>query len=269
MGTDDPPIREPTGNCLIKEHRRPCFKVVAGRRYAAPIYLSVRPQGGTKQGDRSASAPAPLGVVMTDVQTRPESDPAGPTKRQLPRGLPVFAVVAVAILAFLAGASGGSYQGKLVEVQKNDNASYLPGSAESTKVLAESGKFNTVENVPGFMVFHRASGLTAEDRAAAAQGGRHHRQDSRGRHRRAGPSRRLRRTARRSRSSRRWCRSKTARTSGSTRSSRSSRRSSTRPRPDCPRVWRPIRRASRASSWRSRTPSPGSTARCCSPRCWW
>ena len=103
---------------------------------------------------------------MTEVKTRPAPDPAGPKKRQLPRGLPVFAVVAVAILAFLGGGAGSSYQSKLVEVQKNDNASFLPGSAESTKVLTESEKFNKVQNVPGFMVFHRESGLTAEDRAA-------------------------------------------------------------------------------------------------------
>ena len=106
---------------------------------------------------------------MTDVKTPPEANAKASKKRQLPRGLPVFTVVAVAILAFLAGGSGSSYQAKLVEVQKNDNASYLPGSAESTKVLNESRKFNKVENVPGFMVFHRASGLTSEDRAAVTK----------------------------------------------------------------------------------------------------
>ncbi|MEO7262354.1 MAG: hypothetical protein ABI047_14030 [Jatrophihabitantaceae bacterium] len=89
---------------------------------------------------------------MTDVKTPPES-PAATKRRQLPWGLPIFAILAVAILAFLAGGAGGSYQGKMAEVEKNDNASYLPGSAESTKVLAESGKFNKVENVPGFMIF--------------------------------------------------------------------------------------------------------------------
>jgi RND superfamily putative drug exporter len=83
--------------------------------------------------------------------------------------LPVFAVIAVAILAFLSGGFGGSYQSKMAEVQKNDNASYLPGSAESTKVLAESAKFNKIENVPGFLVLHRPDGLTAEDRAAGAK----------------------------------------------------------------------------------------------------
>ena len=103
---------------------------------------------------------------MTDLSTSRETSPAAAKKRQLPRGLPVFSVLTVAILAFLAGGVGGSYQGKLAEVQKNDNASYLPGSAESTKVLAESTKFNKIANVPGFMIFHRSSGLTADDRAA-------------------------------------------------------------------------------------------------------
>jgi RND superfamily putative drug exporter len=104
---------------------------------------------------------------MTDVKAPHETGPRPTKQRRLPRGLPVFAVLAVAILAFLAGGAGGAYQGKLAEVEKNDNASYLPGSAESTKVLAESSKFNKIENVPGFMIFHRASGLIPADRAAA------------------------------------------------------------------------------------------------------
>ena len=106
---------------------------------------------------------------MTDLKTPQAAGGPDRKQRQLPRGLPVFAVIAVAILAFLAGGAGGSYQGKLAEVQKNDNASYLPASAESTKVLAESAKFNKIENVPGFMIFHRPSGLTADDRAAASK----------------------------------------------------------------------------------------------------
>ncbi|HST50018.1 MMPL family transporter [Jatrophihabitans sp.] len=106
---------------------------------------------------------------MTDVRTPPAAAPAPGRPRQLPRGLPVFTVLAVAILAFLAGGAGGSYQGKLPEVEKNDNSSWLPGSAESTKVLGESAKFIKIENVPGFMVFHRPSGLTDADRAAASK----------------------------------------------------------------------------------------------------
>ncbi|KAA0024934.1 MMPL family transporter [Antrihabitans cavernicola] len=87
-----------------------------------------------------------------------------PTARRVARGWPVFAIIAVAIMAFLAGGFGGSYQGKLGEVQKNDNASFLPGSAESTKASDESAKFLKIESIPGFVVFHRDSGLTADDK---------------------------------------------------------------------------------------------------------
>jgi RND superfamily putative drug exporter len=63
------------------------------------------------------------------------------------------------------GGAGGSYQNKLSEVQKNDNASYLPGSAESTQVGNEAAKFSTSQSLPGFVVFRRASGLTDADKA--------------------------------------------------------------------------------------------------------
>jgi RND superfamily putative drug exporter len=79
-----------------------------------------------------------------------------------------MAIIFLGILAFLLGGGGGSYQGKLASVAKNDNASYLPASAESTKVANESAKFLKVENIPGFVVFHRNGGLTAEDKAYIA-----------------------------------------------------------------------------------------------------
>jgi RND superfamily putative drug exporter len=88
---------------------------------------------------------------------------------RIPRRWPVYAVLAVAILAFLVGGAGGSYQGKLGEVAKNDNKSYLPGSAESTKVDDESAKFLKIQNIPGFAVFHRDGGLTSEDKAAISK----------------------------------------------------------------------------------------------------
>src|SRR3954470_14940188 len=113
----------------------------------------------------SSEPPRSPGDLMTDVRTPPEAAPATGKKRQLPRGLPVFTVVAVAILAFLAGGTGSSYQSKLSDIQKNDNFSFLPGSAEATKVLKESAKFNKIENVPGFIVLHRPTGLTSEDKA--------------------------------------------------------------------------------------------------------
>ena len=84
-----------------------------------------------------------------DVAPAPEAK-AG---RRLPRGFPFFAIIAVGIAVFLAGGAGGSFQGKLSEVQKNDNSAYLPGSAESTQAGNEAAKFSTSQSLPGFLVF--------------------------------------------------------------------------------------------------------------------
>jgi len=103
--------------------------------------------------------------TMTQTQVPNVPERTSTKHRRLPRGVPFFAIIAVAVMAFLAGGLGGSYQGKLGEVQKNDNASYLPGSAESTKVSDESAAFLTVETIPGFVLFHRDGGLDTADRA--------------------------------------------------------------------------------------------------------
>ncbi|NUK33101.1 MMPL family transporter [Streptomyces lunaelactis] len=56
---------------------------------------------------------------------------------------------------------------KLADVQDNDAASWLPGSAESTQVLAESEEFRP-EVIPAVVVYARESGLTAADQARIA-----------------------------------------------------------------------------------------------------
>lgn len=72
---------------------------------------------------------------------------------RLPRGIPFFAIIAIAVVTLLAGGFGGSFQGKLSEVQKNDNSSYLPASAESTLAANEAANFNTSQLLPGFSSF--------------------------------------------------------------------------------------------------------------------
>ncbi len=100
---------------------------------------------------------------MTDLaqESAPVSDPPG--RRRFTRG--VVAIGLLGIVFFLFGAVGGKYQGQLSSVQKNDNAAYLPHSAESTKVDTDSEAFQSVQTVPGFVVYQRAGGLSAADRA--------------------------------------------------------------------------------------------------------
>ncbi|RVW07357.1 hypothetical protein EGT67_22765 [Prescottella agglutinans] len=101
---------------------------------------------------------------MTRVESTGGTPPGTTTHAR--RGWPVFTVVALAVVAFLLGGLGGSFQSKLTDVQKNDNASYLSSSAESTIVANETAKFVKVETIPGAVVFHRDSGLTDEDKSA-------------------------------------------------------------------------------------------------------
>jgi RND superfamily putative drug exporter len=101
---------------------------------------------------------------MTMIDEAPEQAPPAQPKR--PRIVWVFA--ALAVIFFLIGAAGGSFQGKLADVQKNDNSSFLPGSADSTKVANEQQKFTTIQSIPGFVVYQRDGGLTAADKAKIA-----------------------------------------------------------------------------------------------------
>ncbi len=94
-------------------------------------------------------------------QQAPSTESAGPRRPKV-----VWIVAALGALWFIfGGAIGGQYSAKLSQVQKNDNASYLPASAESTKVNDESQKFAQIQAIPGFIVYQRTSGLTAEDKA--------------------------------------------------------------------------------------------------------
>ena len=97
-------------------------------------------------------------MTKTEVASGPA--PAAPSRR--PRM--TWVILGLAVLWLLLGMVGGSFQGKLADVQKNDNASWLPKSAQSTKVANESEQFNSVETVPGFVVYERTSGLTTADK---------------------------------------------------------------------------------------------------------
>jgi RND superfamily putative drug exporter len=74
------------------------------------------------------------------------------------------------VLAFwlIVVALAGPLAGKLMGVEKNDASSWLPAKAESTKVLDLQSRFISPNVFPAVVVYDRASGLTAADRAKAA-----------------------------------------------------------------------------------------------------
>jgi RND superfamily putative drug exporter len=59
--------------------------------------------------------------------------------------------------------------GKLMGAEKNDASAWLPGNAESTKVLEVQQRFQSPNVYPGVLVYVRTSGITAADRAKAAE----------------------------------------------------------------------------------------------------
>src|SRR5689334_15895504 len=61
---------------------------------------------------------------------------------------------------------------KLTSVVKNDQSSYLPGDAESTKVLDQVSRFSSGRTFPAIVVAERPAGIAPGDTAllqAAAQ----------------------------------------------------------------------------------------------------
>jgi putative drug exporter of the RND superfamily len=77
----------------------------------------------------------------------------------------LWAILSLVLWLFLGGLFGSS-AGKLSQAQKNDNASFLPASSESTKVLDLQARFSEQQSFPLFMLFTRDSGLTDADRQA-------------------------------------------------------------------------------------------------------
>ncbi|WHT18546.1 MMPL family transporter [Crossiella sp. CA-258035] len=77
---------------------------------------------------------------------------------------------ALALLAWLVvGAIGWPDLGKLSQVQRNDNASFLPASAEATRAADEQKRFTEADVLPAVLVFERGSGLTPSDQDAIAR----------------------------------------------------------------------------------------------------
>lgn len=94
--------------------------------------------------------------------TELNSHGADPTGRTVPKWLRVF-LPAILIIVWLVGAAvGGPYFGKIDEVSSNDQTSYLPNSADATKVQKLLGEFNDANEIPAVIVIAGKSPLSNE-----------------------------------------------------------------------------------------------------------
>ena len=92
----------------------------------------------------------------------------GSTKQ--PKRILRILLPAVLILAWLAGAAiGGPYFGKIDEVSSNDNATYLPESAEATQVRDRLDEFLDADTIPAVIVITGDTELSEEDLTATQQ----------------------------------------------------------------------------------------------------
>ena len=101
--------------------------------------------------------PAEPGESMNRVARRLTEIPAGSWTKWIVVG---FWLV-VLVIAF-------PLSGKLMGAEKNNASAWLPANAESTKVLDVQARFQSPNIFPAVVVYERASGLTAADRAKAA-----------------------------------------------------------------------------------------------------
>src|SRR5262252_464486 len=85
-----------------------------------------------------------LGKKTTPRRGRPA--PTGPGRWLLP--------AAVIIVFLLVAGPLGGVGGKLSDIQRNDNAAYLPENAEATQVLKETTSFE-LESTPALLVYTR------------------------------------------------------------------------------------------------------------------
>lgn len=88
--------------------------------------------------------------------------PATESRRSVSRWVRVL-VPALLIVVWLAGAGiGGPYFGRVSEVSTNEQANYLPASADATKVQALRGEFSTADGIPAIVIFTADQALTPQ-----------------------------------------------------------------------------------------------------------
>ncbi|HTE62825.1 MAG TPA: MMPL family transporter, partial [Solirubrobacteraceae bacterium] len=78
-----------------------------------------------------------------------------------------YVILGICLVALFASGAA-NLPGKYSDAENNESTSFLPGDAESTKVLAIADELQGGEQAPVVIVYRRAGGLTDADRARIA-----------------------------------------------------------------------------------------------------
>jgi RND superfamily putative drug exporter len=87
------------------------------------------------------------------------------TRKLPPRWLRILLPLIFVGAWLFISSQGGPTFGTISDVTNNDQSSYLPASAESTKVQKQQLKFFKSDSTPAIVLYSRSSGLTASDRS--------------------------------------------------------------------------------------------------------
>ncbi len=103
-----------------------------------------------------------------ELRAEPEQDAAVAAPPRPGRRRWLLPALGLVVWLLISGGMGG-FSAKTAEVQKNDNASFLPETAEATLVLEQSKKFAGLDVVPAQLVYGRDTGLTESDKTAITE----------------------------------------------------------------------------------------------------
>ena len=103
-------------------------------------------------------------MASTDPATESQARRRGINWRRV-----LLPAIVLVVAFFVVAPVAGTLSGKLSSVTENDQAAFLPDSAESTKSLELETRFAGAQDIPALIVWERPDGLTEADLAAVSE----------------------------------------------------------------------------------------------------